>query len=54
MDLPAGWPMFCMDLKQLAVSLGNPDLHALVPQDGPEHNALADARWVADVWEKLT
>jgi hypothetical protein len=53
MDLPLGWPMFCMDLKQFAVSLGDPDLHALVSPDGPEHNALADARWVAAVWAAL-
>ena len=25
-SLPQGWPMFCMDLKQLAVSLGDPRL----------------------------
>jgi hypothetical protein len=54
MDLPDGWPMFCMDLKQLAVTLGNPDLHALVAMDdGTQHNALADAQWAADVWREL-
>lgn len=54
MDLPDSWPMFCMDLKQLAVTLGNPDLHALATMDdGTEHNALADAQWVADVWVAL-
>lgn len=40
-DLPKGWPMFCMDLKQLSVSLGDLPL----PQQGLEHHALADARW---------
>jgi hypothetical protein len=41
-DLPKGWPMYCMDIKQLCVSLGNPKL----PEQGKgEHNALADARW---------
>lgn len=41
-DLPDGWPMFCYDIKQLAVMLGNPPL----PQQGKgEHNAVADARW---------
>lgn len=42
MDLPSGWPMFCMDAKQLCHSLGNPGLDK---QQG-EHNALADARWI--------
>jgi hypothetical protein len=41
LDLPASWPMFCMDLKQWAVHLGDPELPK---QDGQEHNALADAR----------
>lgn len=41
-DLPKGWPMYCRDLKQLAVMLGNPKL----PEQGKgEHHALADARW---------
>ena len=46
-DLPEGWPMFCMDLKQLAVSKGNPQLPE---QATTEHHALADARWVRDSW----
>lgn len=50
-DLPAGWPMFCMDLKQLAVSLGDPPLPA---QTSTEHHALADARWVRDTYLHLT
>ncbi len=41
-DLPKGWPMFCRDIKQLAVELGNPKLPE---QDSTEHNALNDARW---------
>lgn len=49
-DLPKGWPMFCMDLKQLCVSVGNPQLHK---QDG-EHHALNDARWVRDQYNALT
>ena len=42
MDLPKGWPMFCMDLKQLCQENGNPKL-----PDMPfsiEHHALYDAR----------
>jgi len=46
MDLPDGWPMFCMDLKQLAVSLGDPQLPE---QTSTEHHALADAHWNRDV-----
>jgi hypothetical protein len=45
-DLPGSWPMFCLDLKQLAVSLGDPDLPE---QSSTEHHALADARWNRDV-----
>lgn len=41
-DLPKGWPMFCRDLKQLCVEMGNPELPK---QEDVEHNALADACW---------
>lgn len=44
-DLPDGWPMFAMDVKQLAVSLGDP---RLPEQTSTEHHALADARWTRD------
>lgn len=55
MQLPAGWPMFCMDLKQLAVSRGNPKLpdHITGEVLGPPHNALADARWTMLAWRFL-
>jgi 3'-5' exoribonuclease-like protein len=46
-DLPEGWPMFAMDVKQLAVSLGNP---RLPEQSSTEHHALNDARWTRDAW----
>ncbi len=46
MDLPETWPMYCNDLKQLADTLGNPQLPA---QTSTEHHALADARWNRDV-----
>lgn len=49
-DLPEGWPMFAMDVKQLAVSLGDPELP---PQESTEHHALADARWTRDAWSFL-
>lgn len=41
-DLPNSWPMMCMDLKQLAIMLGNPNLPR---QDSIQHNAINDARW---------
>lgn len=41
-DLPKGMPMYTMDIKQLAMHLGNPELPK--QKDG-EHDALADARW---------
>jgi hypothetical protein len=49
-DLPKGWPMFAMDVKQLCVSLGDP---RLPDQDSTEHHALADARWTRLAWEFL-
>jgi hypothetical protein len=50
MDLPKGWPKFCMDVKQFCASLGDPKL----PKDpDAEHNALADARWTQEAWEFL-
>lgn len=48
--LPHGFPMYCNDLKQLAVSLGDPELPL---QTGPEHNALADALWNKEVHQYL-
>lgn len=50
-DLPKGWPMFAMDVKQLAVSLGDP---RLPPEGKDEHHALADARWNKRAWDFLT
>lgn len=47
MELPKGWPMFCMDLKQWAMMLGNP---TLPPQGKGEHHALGDALWTRDAW----
>jgi hypothetical protein len=49
-DLPQGWPMFAMDLKQLAVSLGDPELPE---QTEMKHHALGDARWTKSTWEFL-
>lgn len=49
-DLPDGWPMFCLDLKQEAVRLGDPPLPE---QTSAEHHALADARWNVEVHAAL-
>ncbi len=49
-DLPEGVPMWTNDLKQEVTRLGNP---TLAKQDGGEHNALADARWVRDAYASL-
>jgi len=50
MDLPKGWPKFCLDVQQLRFMKGNPDLPK---QMGVEHNALDDARWTKRAWEFL-
>lgn len=49
-ELPKGWPMYCNDLKQVAMQIGNP---GLPPQLSPEHNALNDARWNKEVYAFL-
>jgi 3'-5' exoribonuclease-like protein len=50
MKLPATFPRYCLDLKQLSWMLGNPK-H---PADPPgEHNALEDARWNRDLYQFL-
>lgn len=41
LDLPTGWPMYCLDLKQHCV-MHNIDLK----QNDSNHNALNDARWL--------
>jgi hypothetical protein len=50
-DLPDGFPMFCRDVKQMAVDLGNP---RLPEQSSTEHNALADACWTMEAWRFLS
>ncbi len=49
-DLPKFFPMFCRDIKQTAVELGNPQLPK---QEGKEHNALDDARHIKQMHEFL-
>lgn len=43
-DLPKGWPMYCLDIKQWAKQAGV-DIKAAVPQPPGSHNAIIDARW---------
>ena len=50
MELPEGYPKYTNDLKQLAVSLGDPKLP---DQNSTEHNALADAEWNKEVYSFL-
>ena len=50
MDLPKGWPNFCMDLKQLSVMVGSPK-HP--PKPSGEHESLADAHWNKRLYEFL-
>lgn len=50
-DLPPGMPMYTKDIKQLADSLGNPQLP---PQTTNKHNALQDAHWNKKAWQYLT
>ena len=49
-DLPKGWPMFCLDLKQSMHERGidRNDLPAM--DEKAAHDALADARWLRDAW----
>ncbi len=48
-DLPAGWPMYCRDLKQLADQRSV----KLPAQESGKHDALADARWAKSAHEWL-
>lgn len=49
-DLPKGWPMYCLDLKQFADSIGNPKFNK---RESSEHNALADAKWNKEFYQFL-
>jgi hypothetical protein len=46
MDLPPGWPIFCLDVKQLASGFDD----ELPKQVTTEHHALADAWWAQHAW----
>lgn len=51
-QLPKTFPMYCMDLKQEAKRLGVKPKD-LVPPSPNAHNALADARWNAELFAAL-
>lgn len=46
-DLPKGFPMYCMDIKQMMEERGltNEWKNQVCPDGPDEHNALADAKW---------
>ena len=46
--LPFHYPQLCLDIKQWAIELGDPELPH---QKGNRHHALADARWTRDAWD---
>ena len=46
-DLPKGFPMHCMDLKQWAKQSGV-KIKDAVPQPPNAHNAIADAMWMRE------
>jgi hypothetical protein len=50
-ELPFRYPQLCLDIKQWAIELGDPELpHQL----GVRHHALLDARWTRDAWAFLS
>lgn len=52
MDLPKGWPMYCLDLKQECYLRGNPKLPKM--EGVKEHNALDDAKEIKFRYNWLT
>jgi len=49
-ERPFRFPALCLDIKQWAIELGDPELPR---QLGASHHALADARWTRSAWEFL-
>jgi hypothetical protein len=49
-ELPFHYPQLCLDIKQWAIELGNPELPR---QQGARHHALLDARWTREAWTFL-
>lgn len=51
-DLPDGYPMLPMDLQQVWILLGRPS-GIKPPKPATAHNALSDARWNLEFFNKL-
>jgi 3' exoribonuclease, RNase T-like len=49
-EMPFHYPQLCLDIKQWAIELGDPELPH---QEGARHHALHDARWTRDAWAFL-
>jgi hypothetical protein len=49
-ELPFHFPQLCLDIKQWAIELGDPELPH---QKGSRHHALADASWTKEAWAFL-
>jgi hypothetical protein len=51
-DLPKGFPMYCVDLKQMLDGMGNPKFpNYLRPDEGKGHDALEDAKFHKRLYE---
>lgn len=50
MDLPKGWPMRCLDLRQW---LDHRGLAHIEQADADVHHALVDARWAAKTYREF-
>ena len=48
--MPFHFPQLCLDIKQWAIELGDPELPR---QKAGRHHALADARWTKEAWAFL-
>lgn len=55
-DLPEGFPMYCKDLKQMMDDKGLDKewKRENCPDPENEHNALADAKWNMELYNKIT
>lgn len=55
LDVPAGWPNMCMDIKQYAIQAGMPHINKIVPppDDNDHHNALTDAKWHKAMYDHI-
>jgi hypothetical protein len=52
-DLPTGWPMFCLDIRQYLYHLDKTIEDVVVDINPKEHDALEDARWNKRVFDWL-